>query len=143
MLEGGSDDEGASTEAQGRAIIEVLGRDKRNEVLAALYMVRTDVSISVRQVRRRSTYYLFFLTWINYFIFVYICLMLTEFPHFPGCFTCVENHSGKYSKDSQGNYASSNEYSNYFSCIIIIRKAAGLHLYIGDPFLLSNNLQNS
>ncbi|KAJ6744278.1 TRANSLATIONAL ACTIVATOR GCN1-RELATED, partial [Salix purpurea] len=49
LLEGGSDDEGASTEAQGRAIIEVLGRDKRNEVLAALYMVRTDVSLSVRQ----------------------------------------------------------------------------------------------
>ncbi|KAK9083066.1 hypothetical protein Scep_029537 [Stephania cephalantha] len=49
ILEGGSDDEGASTEAHGRAIIEVLGRDKRNEVLAAVYMVRTDVSISVRQ----------------------------------------------------------------------------------------------
>ncbi|KAJ0080466.1 hypothetical protein Patl1_23083 [Pistacia atlantica] len=49
LLEGGSDDEGASTEAHGRAIIEVLGREKRNEVLAALYMVRTDVSISVRQ----------------------------------------------------------------------------------------------
>ncbi|CAO2827459.1 unnamed protein product [Amaranthus hypochondriacus] len=49
LLEGGSDDEGASTEAQGRAIIEVLGREKRNEVLAALYMVRTDVSVSVRQ----------------------------------------------------------------------------------------------
>ena len=50
LLEGGSDDEGASTEAHGRAIIEVLGRDKRNEVLAALYMVRADVSLSVRQV---------------------------------------------------------------------------------------------
>nr|CAD1820930.1 unnamed protein product [Ananas comosus var. bracteatus] len=49
LLEGGSDDEGASTEAHGRAIIEVLGRDKRNEVLAAVYMVRTDVSLSVRQ----------------------------------------------------------------------------------------------
>ncbi|KAK9735623.1 hypothetical protein RND81_04G216500 [Saponaria officinalis] len=49
LLEGGSDDEGASTEAQGRAIVEVLGREKRNEVLAALYMVRTDVSVSVRQ----------------------------------------------------------------------------------------------
>ncbi|VFQ92643.1 unnamed protein product [Cuscuta campestris] len=48
-LEGGSDDEGSSTEAHGRAIIEVLGREKRNEVLAALYMVRTDVSITVRQ----------------------------------------------------------------------------------------------
>ncbi|KAL4190632.1 hypothetical protein AMTRI_Chr07g25710 [Amborella trichopoda] len=49
ILEGGSDDEGASTEAQGRAIIDVLGKDKRNEVLAAVYMVRTDVSLSVRQ----------------------------------------------------------------------------------------------
>ncbi|ONI05050.1 hypothetical protein PRUPE_6G353600 [Prunus persica] len=49
LLEGGSDDEGASTEAHGRAIIEVLGREKRDEVLAALYMVRTDVSLSVRQ----------------------------------------------------------------------------------------------
>lgn len=50
ILEGGSDDEGASTEAQGRAIIEVLGREKRNEVLAAIYMVRSDVSLTVRQV---------------------------------------------------------------------------------------------
>ncbi|MED6131161.1 eIF-2-alpha kinase activator GCN1 [Stylosanthes scabra] len=49
LLEGGSDDEGSSTEAHGRAIIEVLGLDKRNEVLAALYMVRADVSLSVRQ----------------------------------------------------------------------------------------------
>ncbi|XP_059665692.1 protein ILITYHIA isoform X2 [Cornus florida] len=49
LLEGGSDDEGSSTEAHGRAIIEVLGMNKRNEVLAALYMVRTDVSLSVRQ----------------------------------------------------------------------------------------------
>lgn len=50
LLEGGSDDEGSSTEAHGRAIIEVLGREKRDEILSALYMVRTDVSISVRQV---------------------------------------------------------------------------------------------
>lgn len=49
ILEGGSDDEGASTEAQGRAIIDVLGREKRNEVLAAVYMVRSDVSMTVRQ----------------------------------------------------------------------------------------------
>lgn len=54
LLEGGSDDEGASTEAQGRAIIEVLGKEKRDEVLAALYMVRTDISLSVRQVGRTS-----------------------------------------------------------------------------------------
>jgi len=58
LLEGGSDDEGSSTEAHGRAIIEVLGRDKRNEVLAALYMVRADVSLSVRQVTT-STFTLF------------------------------------------------------------------------------------
>ncbi|CAL5416027.1 unnamed protein product [Camellia sinensis] len=49
LLEGGSDDEGASTEAQGRAIIEVLRREKRNDVLAALYMLRTDVSLTVHQ----------------------------------------------------------------------------------------------
>jgi hypothetical protein len=50
VLEGGSDDEGASTEAHGRAIVDILGRDKRNEVLAAVYMVRSDVSLTVRQV---------------------------------------------------------------------------------------------
>ena len=31
-LDGGSDDEGASTEAQGRAIVEKLGLARRNEV---------------------------------------------------------------------------------------------------------------
>ncbi|KAJ3693130.1 hypothetical protein LUZ60_012225 [Juncus effusus] len=49
VLEGGSDDEGSSTEAHGRAIIEKLGREKRNQVLAAVYMVRCDVSLTVRQ----------------------------------------------------------------------------------------------
>ncbi|KAJ6871119.1 hypothetical protein NC652_036708 [Populus alba x Populus x berolinensis] len=43
-------EDGSSTEAHGCAIIEVLGRDKRNEILAVLYMVRTDVNLSVRQV---------------------------------------------------------------------------------------------
>lgn len=50
VLEGGSDDEGASTEAQGRAILDVLGMDKRNEVLASVYMVRSDITLPVRQV---------------------------------------------------------------------------------------------
>lgn len=75
MLEGGSDDEGASTEAQGRAIIEVLGREKRNEVLAALYMVRTDVSVSVRQVSFHFPAFAFWINflfscqvWLNYFV---------------------------------------------------------------------------
>jgi len=72
LLEGGSDDEGASTEAQGRAIIEVLGRDKRNEVLAALYMVRSDVSISVRQVKSQHNC-LFHMTEIQSFYFGCIC----------------------------------------------------------------------
>lgn len=49
VIDGGSDDEGASTEAHGRAIVDVLGRERRNEVLAAVYMVRSDVSLSVRQ----------------------------------------------------------------------------------------------
>lgn len=56
ILEGGSDDEGSSTEAHGRAIIEILGMEKRNEVLAAVYMVRTDVNLSVRQVCFCSTW---------------------------------------------------------------------------------------
>eukprot|EP00897_Mesotaenium_endlicherianum_P004938 jgi/Mesen1/4472/ME000228S03455 len=49
VLEGGSDDEGASTEAHGQAIINILGRERRNAVLAAVYVVRSDVSLSVRQ----------------------------------------------------------------------------------------------
>ncbi|CAM6126914.1 unnamed protein product [Calypogeia fissa] len=49
VLEGGSDDEGASTEAHGRAIVDILGKERRNEVLAAVYMVRSDVSLTVRQ----------------------------------------------------------------------------------------------
>ena len=66
LLEGGSDDEGSSTEAHGRAIIEVLGHDKRNEVLAALYMVRADVSLSVRQVMNGP----FFFGWVLWFIII-------------------------------------------------------------------------
>ncbi|KAG0555734.1 hypothetical protein KC19_11G000200 [Ceratodon purpureus] len=49
VIDGGSDDEGASTEAHGRAIVNILGAERRNEVLAAVYMVRSDVSLAVRQ----------------------------------------------------------------------------------------------
>ncbi|EFJ34482.1 hypothetical protein SELMODRAFT_230367 [Selaginella moellendorffii] len=49
VLEGGSDDEGASTEAHGRAIVDILGSQRRNEILAALYMLRSDVGMTVRQ----------------------------------------------------------------------------------------------
>lgn len=91
LLEGGSDDEGASTEAQGRAIIEVLGREKRNEVLAALYMVRTDVSLSVRQVG--YSYYP-----SQYFVFISVCQVCGIYSSSPiGCLTCVEDYSCKYS----------------------------------------------
>lgn len=38
-----------STEATMKAIEEVLGFDRRNEVLAALYIIRCDVSVRVRQ----------------------------------------------------------------------------------------------
>lgn len=58
VIDGGSDDEGASTEAQGRAIVNILGAERRNEVLAAVYMVRSDVSLAVRQVRNFPKHYL-------------------------------------------------------------------------------------
>lgn len=118
LLEGGSDDEGSSTEAHGRAIIEVLGREKRDEILSALYMVRTDVSISVRQVI------------LDYKLGVCVCIcnffllklhglniLLNFIPS--GCSACLENHSRKYSKDFEGNNAGLNEYSNIFSSFII------------------------
>ncbi|KAL3654081.1 eIF-2-alpha kinase activator GCN1 [Castilleja foliolosa] len=54
LLEGGSDDEGSKTGAHGLAIIEILGRDNCIDILAALYMVRTDVSLVLRQVAARS-----------------------------------------------------------------------------------------
>lgn len=77
LLEGGSDDEGSSTEAHGRAIIEVLGREKRNEVLAALYMVRTDVSVSVRQVMTQISFIYFMML-----LFAFYTLMwcIHQFP---------------------------------------------------------------
>jgi len=56
VLEGGSDDEGASTEAQGRAILDVLGVDKRNDVLASVYMVRSDITLPVRQVSKPGAF---------------------------------------------------------------------------------------
>ncbi|KAK9866109.1 hypothetical protein WJX84_009505 [Apatococcus fuscideae] len=44
----GEDEEGIYTEAQGKAIIEALGLERRNEVLARVYMGRSDVAYSVR-----------------------------------------------------------------------------------------------
>lgn len=77
-----------------------------------------------------------FLFWLHMSYVTQMCLL-------SGCLTRVENYSGKYSKDSQRNYASFNEYSNYFSCVIILWKAAGLHSNIGGPFSLSQNGQVS
>lgn len=83
LLEGGSDDEGSSTEAHGRAIIEVLGREKRDEILSALYMVRTDVSISVRQVILDYKLCIYFLLLTLYgiriLIFLYLVRLLCMF----------------------------------------------------------------
>ncbi|KAK9804294.1 hypothetical protein WJX72_005256 [[Myrmecia] bisecta] len=47
-LDGDDDDEGASTEAHGNAIIEALGQQRRNQVLARVYMARSDVGYTVR-----------------------------------------------------------------------------------------------
>jgi hypothetical protein len=41
-LEGGSDDEGISTEAQGRALTSTLGEQRHHDLLAAVYSLRSD-----------------------------------------------------------------------------------------------------
>ncbi len=46
-LDGGSDDEGAAHEGYGAAILAALGEERRNEVLAALYIARSDVQYTV------------------------------------------------------------------------------------------------
>jgi len=45
---GGEDDEGVSTETQGRLLLEALGEEGRAEVLAATYIARSDVGLTVR-----------------------------------------------------------------------------------------------
>ncbi|GLC46160.1 hypothetical protein PLESTB_001196200 [Pleodorina starrii] len=49
VLDGHEDEEGVAEESYGEAIIAALGMDRRNEVLARLYIVRTDVQYTVRQ----------------------------------------------------------------------------------------------
>eukprot|EP00002_Diphylleia_rotans_P033723 TRINITY_DN719_c0_g2_i1.p1 TRINITY_DN719_c0_g2~~TRINITY_DN719_c0_g2_i1.p1 ORF type:complete len:2625 (-),score=670.03 TRINITY_DN719_c0_g2_i1:1508-9382(-) len=49
ILDGDSDEEGPGTEAQAHAILQALGRQKRNEVMAMIYMMRADNSTFVRQ----------------------------------------------------------------------------------------------
>ena len=48
-VEGGSDDEGISTEAQGRALTETLGEERHHDLLAAVYALRSDATLVVRQ----------------------------------------------------------------------------------------------
>jgi len=45
------DEEGIGTEEGRRAILEALGKEKRDAFLAGLYILRSDVSLPVRQVR--------------------------------------------------------------------------------------------
>jgi|AntAceMinimDraft_12_1070368.scaffolds.fasta_scaffold05872_1 HEAT repeat protein len=47
-VEGGSDDEGVSTEAQGRALSGSLGENRHNDLLAAVYALRSDPTAVVR-----------------------------------------------------------------------------------------------
>jgi hypothetical protein len=47
-VEGGSDDEGVSTEAQGRALSGTLGETRHNDLLAAVYALRSDPTMTVR-----------------------------------------------------------------------------------------------
>ena len=47
-LEGGSDDEGISTEAQGRALTSTLGEQRHHDLLAAVYSLRSDPVLAVR-----------------------------------------------------------------------------------------------
>lgn len=47
-LDGDSDDEGVAIETYGAAILQALGAERRNEVLAKLYVTRSDVQYAVR-----------------------------------------------------------------------------------------------
>ena len=49
VVEGDEDDTGLATDANDIAIIEALGRDTRDDVLACLYIMRCDMSAVVRQ----------------------------------------------------------------------------------------------
>lgn len=132
-LEGGSDDEGASTEAHGRAIIDVLGNKKRNEVLAAIYMVRSDVSLTVRQVR----YIAFTLACLHAQLTIVILLQIRVLFNIRslyhgfltkicdifislGCIARVEDNCGKYPQDSQGNNANFDGYTYFLSRFIFL-----------------------
>ena len=48
-VEGGSDDEGISTEAQGRALTAALGEARHHDLLGAVYALRSDATLVVRQ----------------------------------------------------------------------------------------------
>ncbi|CAD7699428.1 unnamed protein product, partial [Ostreobium quekettii] len=48
VVDGGSDDEGVAVESYGAAIIRAVGMQRRNEVLAKLYVCRSDVQYPVR-----------------------------------------------------------------------------------------------
>jgi hypothetical protein len=47
-LDGGSDDEGPATEEHAQAVLQALGRERRDEVLSRLYVARADAQYGVR-----------------------------------------------------------------------------------------------
>lgn len=83
-------------------------------------------------VQMSALLYARYCSWNLYFDFhCQICCFSVSIWHcnsmllYSGCTACVENHSCKYSKNTQGNHASFNEHINHFSGFIIFGEATG------------------
>lgn len=89
-------------------------------------MVRSDVSLSVRQVHwfvitcLKSL--LIVLAWLKHRM-KFLCNLIIGTC--AGCFTRMENYSCQHSKDSEGNNACFDGYSYFIPCIVIYRETPG------------------